>query len=158
MIRCMPLIVAVLLGSCGGSGQSSDDFDAYRKNPQTCSADGYFLKLSESERIHYAFGALHSRPQAACIVNLLARQDYKFLSKMQSELERRGGIYDRYAFIEAVAVKRNEGGLTEAELQALQLDRFCIEIDASSNRCSYLLNKLKVEPRTPTVLPAADDA
>jgi len=133
----------MFLASCGGNGQSSKDFAAYRKNPQTCSADSYFAKLTESEQLHYAFGALHARPQAACIVDLLARQDFIFLSILQDEIERRGGIYDRYAFIDALVIKRNSGGLSETELQELELDKFCVEVDASSNKCTHLLKQLQ---------------
>lgn len=143
VIRAASLALVVLLASCGGNGQSSEDFAAYRENPQTCSADGYFAKLTESERLHYAFGALHARPQAACIVDLLARQDFKFLSILQDEIELRGGIYDRYAFIDAVVIKHNAGGLSKAELQELALDKFCVELDASSNKCPHLLKQLQ---------------
>ena len=143
VIRVASLALVMFLASCGGNGQSSKDFAAYRKNPQTCSADSYFAKLTESEQLHYAFGALHARPQAACIVDLLARQDFIFLSILQDEIERRGGIYDRYAFIDALVIKRNSGGLSETELQELELDKFCVEVDASSNKCTHLLKQLQ---------------
>ena len=142
MIRVASIVLVAFLASCGGNGQSSKDFAAYRKNPQTCSADGYFAKLTESERLHYAFGALHARPQATCIVALLAKQDFKFLSVLKDEIEKRGGIYDRYAFIDAVAIKRNTGGLSKAELQELELDKFCVEVDASDHKCPHLLEQL----------------
>lgn len=141
--RVTLLAIVVSLASCGEDGQSSKDFAAYRGNPQTCSADSYFAKLTESEQLHYSFGALHARPQAACIVDLLAKQDFRFLSALQDEIERRGGIYDRYAFIDVVVIKRKRGGLSETELKELELDKFCVELDGLSNKCLHLLKQLQ---------------
>ncbi|MEJ7804565.1 MAG: hypothetical protein WKG03_01405 [Telluria sp.] len=143
MIRVASLALVVSLTSCGGNGQSSKDFAAYRENPQTCSADSYFAKLTQSEQLHYAFGALHARPQAACIVDLLAKQDFRFLSVLQDEIERRGGIYVRYAFIDAVVIKRKRDEVSETELKELELDKFCVEVDTSSNKCHHLLKQLQ---------------
>ncbi len=136
--RTIALMLAVVaLASCGGQPSSADSA-AYRKNPQTCSAGPYFEKLSTEEKLHYVFGALHARPQAACIVDLLAEQDFEFLLLLQNEIVRKGMIHDRYAFIDAVKLKRHKNALSDAELERFSLDTFCIEIDASSAECSSI--------------------
>lgn len=138
VIRCVPILCGLLLLSCGGS---DPDLKAYRKSPQVCDAAVYFAALPNEEKLHYVLGALHVKPQAPCIADLLSKQNIEFLRLLQKEIAQRGYIYDRYAFIEAVIRKSEAGGLDAAQLEGLALDRFCLDVSNNAT-CSRLLQKL----------------
>lgn len=119
-------LVALLLalGGCSDPGEA-EDFAALEKHPQVCLAQEYFAGLPRQEQLHFVFGALHSRPQASCIDNLIAAQDFSFIARLKEEMAIRGGYYDRDKFLQALAKQADAGTLSPAQVNALELNGLC---------------------------------
>lgn len=119
-------LVVLLLALCGCSDAGdAEDFAAYEKHPQVCSAQEYFAGLPRQEQLHFVFGALHSKPQPSCMDELIARQDFSFIARMKEALVMRGGYYDRDMFLQALAKQADAGTLSPAQVNALELNGLC---------------------------------
>jgi hypothetical protein len=120
----LPALLLVV-GGCSDPGDA-EDFAALEKHPQVCSAQEYFAGLPRQEQLHFVFGALHSRPQASCIDELIAAQDFSFIARLKEEMVARGGYYDRDMFLQALARQADAGTLSPAQVNALELNGLCM--------------------------------
>ncbi|WP_311239859.1 MULTISPECIES: hypothetical protein [unclassified Xanthomonas] len=130
------------LTSCGLTSKGEESDSEYRKFPTACSAEAYLKGLSRYAKARYIFGALHSRPQAACIVYLISKQDVEFLIHLKDEVSERGEMHDHLDFLSALVLKKENGQLAEKQIQRLQLKNFCSGIEDADGRCVNLLRRL----------------
>lgn len=135
-------IFSLALTSCGLSSKSEESDSEYRKFPTACSAEVYLKGLSRHAKARYIFGALHSRPQAACIVDLISKQELEFLIHLKDEVSERGEMHDHLDFLSALVLKKKNGQLAEEQIQRLQLENFCSGIEDTDDRCMNLLGRL----------------
>ncbi|GGD55992.1 hypothetical protein [Pseudoxanthomonas indica] len=118
-------MLLLTLSACSNPGDA-EDFAALEKHPQVCSAQAHFAGLPGQEQLHFVFGALHSRPQASCIDDLIAAQDFSFIARLKEEMVTRGGYHDRDMFLQALAKQASVGTLSPPQVKALELNGLCM--------------------------------
>lgn len=136
----------VLLTLAGCVDTRDPDVSAFIKYNDADISIRDFSALSADEKSNVFFGAMKVHPPALSIEDELAEQDVAYLLRLKAEIEHRGGSYEAYSFITAVAKKQRAGQLTPEQVDAMTLDKFCHDRGDIQNLCSNVLMRLPANP------------
>jgi hypothetical protein len=121
------------------------DVSAYLKYKAADAGHGDFSSLPDDEKTKVFFGAMKVHPPFLSIEDELVKQDLAYLLQLKIVIEDRGGSYEAYSFIAAIAQKQRNGQLSRQQVGAMHLDRFCNERGDVNNLCRNLLMELSGE-------------
>lgn len=139
--RCMFLVLlCIAFSACVAT--RDPDVSAYLKYKAADAGNGSFTSLPDDEKTRVFFGAMKVHPPSLSIEDELAKQDLAYLLELKAVIEDRGGSYEAYSFIAAIAQKQRNGQLTQQQVDAMHLDTFCVQRGDMNNLCRNLLMDL----------------